>query len=239
MKFQKYDKDLEYSYTLGFFPTIELVVYQPKQVIKVIFSKKAEKSKAFLDLIDECKQKNIPIELDERQVEKLAQKDNTYVVGIFKKYEQSLQKSENHVLLYKPADIGNMGMIIRSALAFNIQNIGIISPGVDCFNPKVIRASMGAFFNCNIQYFASLDEYVNLFKNKLYIFDIKGEKFLHESKITKPFTFFFGTEGDGLPDKLLQYGEVTKIPYESSQVESLNLANSVSIALYQAYVFSR
>ena len=53
----------------------------------------------------------------------------------------------NHVVLVNPGDMGNMGTIIRTMLGFNYSNLAIIKPGVDVFDPRVIRASMGALFN--------------------------------------------------------------------------------------------
>lgn len=238
MKFIKYSKDLDYSYTLGILPTLELLGYRPEQIIKIVYSAKGQKHESFSDLYNICTEKSISIELDEKQIERLSQKDNTTVIAFFRKYDMTLESRKNHVLLYQPADIGNLGMIIRSSLGFNVENVGIISPGVDCFNPLVIRASMGALFNCNIAYFATLEEYLQKYSNNLYIFDIKGEELLQNVSIKKPFTFLFGTEGDGLPDDLLSEGHLVKIPYDNKAVESLNLANSVSIALYQQYTRS-
>ena len=59
----------------------------------------------------------------------------------------------------KPSDMGNLGTIIRTAVGFGCTDIGIISPAVDAYNPKVIRGSMGSFFKVNLQYFDSFEEY--------------------------------------------------------------------------------
>jgi tRNA(Leu) C34 or U34 (ribose-2'-O)-methylase TrmL len=95
---------------------------------------------------------------------------------------------------------------------------------------------MGAFFTSNIEYFADLDSYMASYTNKIYAFDIKATQGLRDLKPTTPNTYLFGTESDGLPDELLSLAELVKIEYNSQALESLNLANAVSIALYASYV---
>lgn len=57
----------------------------------------------------------------------------------------------NHVVLVNPGILGNMGTIIRTMLGFNYTNLAIIRPG-DVFDPRVVRASMGALFNINFEF---------------------------------------------------------------------------------------
>lgn len=47
-----------------------------------------------------------------------------------------------HVVLHNPSDVGNVGTILRSALGFGFRDVAIIRPGVDPFDPRVLRASM-------------------------------------------------------------------------------------------------
>ena len=55
--------------------------------------------------------------------------------------------------------MGNMGTIIRTCVGFGIKNLAVIEPAVDIFNPKVVRASMGAVFHVNICRYDSFDTY--------------------------------------------------------------------------------
>jgi TrmH family RNA methyltransferase len=236
MKLKPYHKESLQSYTLGIFPTLELILQKPEIVVRVIFTEHARTRQEFEKLEGLCTKHEIPFSYDPLNVEKLSHKDNTDVIGVFHKYPMTLTKDADHILLYQPADIGNVGMIIRSAAGFDRPNIGIISPGVDAFNPRVIRASMGAFFTSNIEYFADLDSYMASYTNKIYAFDIKATQGLRDLKPTTPNTYLFGTESDGLPDELLSLAELVKIEYNSQALESLNLANAVSIALYASYV---
>ena len=160
MKIQKYKKDFSYSYTLGAFPTIELIKFKKDQIINVYihssFSNK-EIRKSIFDLLK--KEETKIIENDDKIFSKLSDKENVYVIGIFKKYEMKLDNSSHHLLLDNPSNTGNLGTIIRSSLGFNIRNIAIIKPSVDIFDIKTIRASMGSIFSVNIALFDSLEEY--------------------------------------------------------------------------------
>jgi len=160
-KLKTYKKDFEYSYALGASPAIELLKNRPKDCFKIIFSPSyADNDGKIKDL---CKKYNIPTEENQKIINILSPKENCYVIGAFKKRNQAIDKDKSHVVLDNPSDMGNLGTIIRSCVGFGINDIAIIGNGADIYNPKVIRASMGASFHVNIEYFKSVRDYVNLF----------------------------------------------------------------------------
>ena len=108
-----------------------------------------------LDLKEELEKraKNIPVNINNKLIRYLSPKENCYAIAIFDKYNNNLDDNENHLVLVNPSNGGNLGTIIRSSLGFGIKNIAIIRPGVDMFNPKRIRASMGAIFGVNNRIF--------------------------------------------------------------------------------------
>ncbi len=232
MKFQKYKKEETYSYTLGAFPTLELIKTK-KETIIAIFIHPSFNNQEVINKIYNNVDSNL-IFKDEKIFSKLSNKENVYIIGIFKKYEMHLDKNMNHVLLDNPSDMGNLGTIIRSSLGFDFLNIAIIEPGVDIFNPKVIRASMGSFFLCNIEYFHSLEDYLKKYsEHTLYSFmlqtDIKLSSFkFDKNKLT---TLAFGNEAHGLDKKYLKYNPI--IIKHSALIDSLNITNALTIALYE------
>lgn len=228
-----YNKNTPYSYTLGISVTIELLVYQPNQINKIFIRENINKETGYNRLISLCEKNNIKAEVNNKIFNKLKAKDNCFVIGEFSKYT-TIMTEGNHLLLVNPENDGNLGTIIRSALGFGIKNIGIIKPAVDCFDPKVIRSSMGAIFNVNINYFDSLDEYINKFsKNNLYPFMLKAKTKLSNIKFNKYYTLIFGPESSGLNDEYLNVGKPVIISHDNS-IDSLNLPIALSIALYEA-----
>ena len=128
--------------------------------------------------------------------------------------------------------MGNMGTIIRTMLGFNYVNLAIIRPGVDVFDPRVIRASMGAIFNINFEYFDSFDEYIEKYpQHNIYPLMLKGAKNIHLIEPDQQsHSLVFGNESSGLPDEFLDYGQSIFIPH-SEKIDSLNLSMALGITL--------
>lgn len=127
--------------------------------------------------------------------------------------------------------MGNLGTIIRSSVGFGILNIAIIKPAVDLFSPKVIRSSMGAIFNVNIEYFDNFNAYLKE-KRNCYPFMLKATTSLSDVVIKEPYSLIFGPEASGLDDSYLNVGCPLIIRHNNT-IDSLNLDNAVSIALYE------
>lgn len=233
VKLTKYNKNNDYSYTFGIFPTFELVKNRAERVIKIILSSKLKISEDVKNLLNLCEKKNIRIEYDDRAINRVADKENCFVVGVFEKYETNFDICEKNLVLYNPSDMGNMGTIMRTMLGFGISNLIIIKPAVDHFNPKVIRASMGAIFSLNILELDSIRNYLERSKNKKYFFMLKGKNVLGKFKVeSKIYDLIFGNEANGLPEDLVDYDESVVIKH-TNKIDSLNLPISIGIALYE------
>lgn len=235
MHLEKYEKKLDYSYTFGSYPTIELLKAKPDKVLQVILHSKFI-SEEGLKLIDNyTKENNISVETNDKLIKSLSAKENCYVIGVFKKYEQLLERTSNHVVLVTPRDPGNLGTIIRNMLAFDFHDLAIIGHSVDKFSPDTIRASMGAVFSVNIQRFENIEEYMNTYTKRSYFpFMTDGSIKLQDAKFSKPFSLIFGNESSGLPKEFKEYGQSVHIS-QSKEVDSLNLAISTGIALHYLY----
>lgn len=230
-----YKKAFEYSYTFGMFPTIELINSRPKDVIKVLVSSNFNVNSSSLDIFDLCKNNNIKTEINDKQFNRIVAKENCYVIGVFKKYECDLSFDKSHVVLVNPSNMGNMGTIIRTLTGFGIKDLAIISPGVDIFDPKVIRASMGAIFRINFKYFEKFSDYQEIFyKNTIYTFMLNGAKSLKEIKHdpNESFSLVFGNEATGLDDSFLNVGTSVIIKH-TNNIDSLNLTIAAGIAMYE------
>lgn len=229
----KYDKKQGTSFAIGMFATIELLRNKLDYVVGVYYSSKIKINDKVNEVFDFCKQNKIPLLERTKFIESIAGKENVFIIGEFKKYSSSIQ-NDNHLVLVNPSDMGNMGTIIRTCLGLDINNIAIIKPCVDIFDPKVIRASQGAIFKINIQLFESFEEYNKLFnKNKKYMFCLDGNLELQNLNTKeKPFSLIFGNESSGLPNEVTKQGLKIKIR-QSNNIDSFNLAISVAMALYE------
>jgi TrmH family RNA methyltransferase len=153
------------------------------------------------------------------------------------KYPQSITcdyYSGIHVLLDNIQDPGNVGTIIRSANAFGIDSVILTGGCADIYNPKTIRASMGAIFRQRVTYM-NTEDIINL-KTKGVNFT-GAENRASSKDITKinisNTVILLGNEGQGISNELLTLcDEMIKIPI-SEDSESLNAAIAASVIMWE------
>ncbi len=72
VQLKAYKKDFEYSYTLGVFPTLELLSFQRDKVIEVILSSDAMENEGVIKIIDICKENNIKCEINNKAINRIS-----------------------------------------------------------------------------------------------------------------------------------------------------------------------
>lgn len=230
IKVMRNTKDDKFSYTLGITLTFELLLHKSDKAIAIyIHSKYNGESLEKLLLL--AKEKKIEVIYSDKIFNILSQKENCFVIGKFLRYESSLEEG-NHIVLVNPGNAGNVGTIIRSLVGFGFKNLAIISPGVDVFDTKTVRSSMGSIFSINFEYFSSFEQYQKKYNNNMYPFMLKAKTKLQETTFKCPYSLIFGNEATGLPDEFLKYHSV--IISHSNKIDSLNITMAVSIACYEA-----
>ncbi len=233
-KLKKYQKKFSHSYSFGIYPTLELIKHRKGEVLKVLVKEESMQTEGVREICDVCKKEGIHLESNDRLIEKLAFKENTYVVGVFEKYVSELEEGENHLLLDNPSNMGNLGTIIRTMLGFGFRNLAIVEPSVDIFDPKVVRSTMGALFNIRFKHYKAIQEYMSEFsKQNYYPFVLDRGKNIEEVEFKEPFTIIQGNESRGLGEEYESVGERVYIPH-SNDIDSLNLAVATSIGLWES-----
>lgn len=185
--------------------------------------------------------KDIIIETNEAVLKKLATTESApeaIAVGFQKVYDKNILKSvKKAVLLENIKDLGNLGTIIRSSVAFGAEAIVLFGESVDIYNPKSVRASVGNLWKIPIIHIKDINELKDIFTDFERIATLpRSTNMLKTFKITTPSLIMFGSEADGLSDDLIKYA-TSSVKIEMAQtVESLNLATSVSVILYELFV---
>lgn len=154
------------------------------------------------------------------------------VIAVAKKPENRLiAPLYNSILLDNVQDPGNVGTIIRTAVALGIRDVYMVS-GCDAYSPKAVRASMSGIFNVEI-HTGSYEEVLNCLNGVTIISgDMHGENVFTFTPPEK-FCLAIGSEGKGLSDRVKDASKTfVKIPM-SDKMESLNAGVSASILLYQ------
>lgn len=140
----------------------------------------------------------------------------------------------NVIILDNLQDPGNLGTIIRSSVAFNIDTIIISDTSVDLYNPKVVRATEGMIFNLNIIR-RNLEEIIPVLKNlgyKIVGTDVnEGNDVRNISK--ENVAIIIGNEGSGMSENIKKLcDEFINIKINKS-CESLNAGVAASIIMYE------
>ena len=142
-----------------------------------------------------------------------------------------------YVLLEKLNDPGNVGTIIRTADAFGISGVLLSEGCVDCFNPKVLRSTMGSIFHVPILQNLNFEWVISLLRKKeiaVYAAHLKAEEFLYHMDFTGGCAFLIGNEARGLEDDTVHLADkLIKIPMPG-QAESLNASVCASMLMYEA-----
>ena len=132
-------------------------------------------------------------------------------------------------------DPGNLGTIIRSAVAFNVDTIIMSNNTVDLYNEKTIRASEGMIFNINILK-EELISFINNLKKKDYkIFgtNVNGGKLVNNLELPKKYAIIVGNEGSGVKKEILDMCDEHFYVPMNLKCESLNVGVATSIILYE------
>ena len=156
------------------------------------------------------------------------------IIGICNKLTE--EKIGNKVLVLDDIqDPGNLGAIIRSAVAFNIDTIVISNNTVDLYNSKVVRASQGMLFNINIIRKDIKEIILNLKKEnyKILATRVTSGKSLKSIVKTNKFAIIMGNEGNGVSKDILDISDEYLYIDINKNCESLNVAVATSIILYE------
>ena len=231
---EHYHKDLDYSYAPGLFPSMEIIKKRPELVRRMLVSSRLSGTEATEELLSLCTMQSIRVETADRVLSRMSGKGNVFAAAVFRKDSPDLSRKEKHLVLYRPADKGNLGTILRTALGFGFLDIGVIHPAADYFDPHVIRASMGALFSLRVKSYDSFNSYREEHVNhRLFPFMLTGAISPESAakEIKGPYTLIMGSEGAGLPEEFASLGQAVKIRHHDS-IDSLNLAVAAGIGMY-------
>ena len=156
------------------------------------------------------------------------------IMGVCKKIEPK-EIGEKLVMLDGVQDPGNLGTIIRSSVAFNIDTIILSKTCVDLYNSKVLRATQGMIFNVNIIE-EDLEKIIPELKRKnykVYGTKVNGGKSLKDIEKTDKFAIIMGNEGNGVTSNILDMCSDYIYIDMNESCESLNVGVATSIILYE------
>jgi TrmH family RNA methyltransferase len=138
------------------------------------------------------------------------------------------------------ADPGNMGTILRTALASDVEEVLLTPHCVDCYSPKVIRAAAGAHVALPVwtdMSWSAIEErtakHCGASSKRIFIAEANSPYLYYAENLTQPFALIIGNEAHGLSQQAHELASRTLSIPLANQVESLNAAIATSIILFE------
>lgn len=161
------------------------------------------------------------------------------VIAVYDKPDSEIDLSKNILYLNAISDPGNMGTILRTALAFGIENIVVDNYCVDLYNPKTIQAAKDAIFKVQIAHDQDLEILTKLQKQMtVYATDLEAGieiSSLPSLSSQDRFCLILGNEAKGVvTDIKNKANSLIKVDM-TDQIESLNVAIAAGIILHQLW----
>ncbi len=172
------------------------------------------------------------IRISESELKKISSlKTPNKILGVFKIPEETKPKMKGLILALDGInDPGNLGTIIRLCDWFGISELICSKNTVDCYNQKVVQASMGSLKRIQIHYL-DLVAYLEITKLPGFIADMDGEN-AYTSSLPKEAILIMGNEANGISDEVRKViTNKISIPRfgKSQETESLNVATATAI----------
>lgn len=162
------------------------------------------------------------------------------ILGIAKKYVNDLHslivEDGLYVALDGVQDPGNLGTIIRTAVAAGAKGIFLLKGTVDPYNEKCVRSTMSAL--CNIPIFedVTLSEFYDFIKDntiKTYVTSLENAKPYHTISYAKRTMIILGNEGNGVSREIIEMcDQAITIPMYGD-IESLNVSIAAALCMYK------
>jgi len=183
------------------------------------------------------------IEISKDIYQKLAYRETTEgLLAVAKTKELALNgldlKSEDPLLLIAeaPEKPGNIGALLRTADAANVDAVIIANPITDLYNPNIIRSSVGCVFTNQIAT-GSTEEIINYLKEQninIYCAALQASVDYHTQDYTKPTAIIVGTESTGLSQTWLNNSTQNIIIPMHGEIDSMNVSVAAGILIFEA-----
>ena len=214
--------------------------------VRVVFSD-SRLSERGRELLTAFKKRGVAVDaVKEKDIEYISGAQTSQgIVGVFQTpatdfSEQFRSEFRRLLWCYGINDPGNLGTLIRSALAFGFDMMVTSGNSAEFFAPKVIRSSAGSIFGLPVAV-ADEDRVLrNLTENgiKLVATDLKTDKSAADAKAligNSKLTLAIGSEAEGLPDSVIERADVLVKLKHADKVESLNAGVAGSILMSMIY----
>lgn len=189
-----------------------------------------------------CRAKNVPLdEISERAFLSLSTLEHSEgVMAVIRKKKHETgeikhAKESGIVVLHEIQDPGNAGTILRLSEASGMDAVFLGNSCASLYNPKTLRASMGAFFHVPCLY-GDTRGFMEWLRGENYMIvlaDVKGKQPVYETNLTGKCALVFGNESRGLPGEFFEGNYKTACIPMQGKLNSINVAWACAVFLYE------
>lgn len=211
-----------------------LFIAEGTKVVKEFLNSNFELEQLFFVEGNDYDREDKAIQISEIELKKISQlKSPNNVLALFKMPLQNAPLSKGLILVLDNInDPGNLGTIIRLCDWFGVDQLICSETTVDCFNAKVVQASMGSLTRVNIMY-ANLITFLQNTTLPTYATLLEGEN-IYKTNLPQDAVLVMGNEANGISEEVLQLlNNAVSIPRfgKLQETESLNVATATAILL--------
>jgi RNA methyltransferase, TrmH family len=225
---------VNHSHAVGLWPSLEALRWRPGRVVEVLIDPRLPPHER-AQLTAACAAAGVPLREDRAAVRSLRAHRGADVACRLSPEPDALAADLDHLVLVQPAQAGNVGAALRSALGFGLLDIALIGSRVDPWSPHLLRASQGARFALRVRSWATWDDYRHTHPGHARVALLPPQRgdtvALAALQAPTPAAWIFGPEGGSLPPACSDGALRASIP-QDPRLESHNLAVAVGIALY-------
>lgn len=149
----------------------------------------------------------------------------------------SIPEEANVLVLDRLQDPGNIGTMIRTAVAAGYGMIIAVKGTADVYSPKVLRATAGMIFDIPIVYVDDTQALADLIKvlgKRIAVTTVDGGVPYYEEDLKSGIALVIGNEGNGVSDEVLELADIRVTIPMRGEIESLNAAVSAAILMYES-----
>ncbi|WP_310379225.1 RNA methyltransferase [Flavobacterium sp.] len=199
------------------------------------------------ELISETEAKKLStnaelIEISKEIYQKLAYRDTTEGILAVAKTKSTqlsdLKLSQNPLILIAeaPEKPGNIGALLRTSDAANLDAVIIANPKSDLYNPNIVRSSVGCLFTNQIATGTTTEiiEFLKQRKINFYCATLQNSTSYHTQDFTKPTALVVGTEATGLTQEWRDHATQNIIIPMQGEIDSMNVSVAAAILIFEA-----
>jgi TrmH family RNA methyltransferase len=182
------------------------------------------------------------IEISKDVFQKLAYRDTTEGILAVAKTKSlklsDLKLSKNPLIIVAeaPEKPGNIGALLRTADAANLDAVIIANPKSDLYNPNIVRSSVGCLFTNQIAT-GTTSEIINFLKAQkinIYCATLQNSTSYHTQNYTSPTALVVGTEATGLTQEWREAATQNIIIPMQGEIDSMNVSVAAAILIFEA-----